>query len=473
MLDICLLGTGGMMPLPKRWLTSLMLRYNGKSILIDCGEGTQVSMRMVGWGFKSLDVICITHCHGDHIVGLPGLLATIGNSGRTEPLTIIGPEGIKEVVDGLRVIAKYLPYEVNILENPREVNFNINKVKTSYDCISVVLGIVMSFAFFGFGVFNAQFVKSLVQTKVGHYCGDYRVAYQLTPFLHVLAVQIQNVVAGDDIALLIHAQAAVCIAIVSKAHVQAIVHHEFLQNFDMGGAGIGIDVIAVGVIVDHVGLGTQGIKYILGNIPGGAVGAVQTHLLALEGILAHADQVADVAVSAGDMVHGPADLVPVGQGQLVPLPAKGHQLAVEIGFDQGDDALIHLLAEGIDELDAVVVVGVVGGGDHDAAVEILGPGHISHGGGGGHVEQVGIRAGGHQTAHQGVLEHVAGAAGVLADDDPGRTVGTAAALQLGVVPAQEAPHLPGMVRGKRAVRFAPKSVGTEIFVACGCGTAVD
>lgn len=127
MVDLCLLGCGGGMPMPFRNLSSSLLNFKGRKILIDCGEGTQVSMRMVGWGFKSLDVICITHCHGDHIVGLPGLLATIGNSGRTEPLTIIGPEGIKEVVDGLRVIAKYLPYEVNILENPREVNFNINK----------------------------------------------------------------------------------------------------------------------------------------------------------------------------------------------------------------------------------------------------------------------------------------------------------------------------------------------------------
>lgn len=48
MLDVCLLGTGGMMPLPYRWLTSLMLRYNGKSILIDCGEGTQVAMKEKG-----------------------------------------------------------------------------------------------------------------------------------------------------------------------------------------------------------------------------------------------------------------------------------------------------------------------------------------------------------------------------------------------------------------------------------------
>ena len=129
MVDLCLLGCGGGMPMPFRNLSATLLNFKGRKILIDCGEGTQVSMRMVGWGFKSLDVICITHCHGDHIVGLPGLLATIGNSGRTEPLTIIGPEGIKEVVDGLRVIAKYLPYEVNILENPREVNFNINKEK--------------------------------------------------------------------------------------------------------------------------------------------------------------------------------------------------------------------------------------------------------------------------------------------------------------------------------------------------------
>ncbi len=116
MLDVCLLGCGGMMPLPYRWLTALMTRFNGSSLLIDCGEGTQIAIKEKGWSFKPIDVICFTHYHGDHISGLPGLLLTMGNADRTEPLTLIGPKGLERVVNALRVIAPELPFELKFIE---------------------------------------------------------------------------------------------------------------------------------------------------------------------------------------------------------------------------------------------------------------------------------------------------------------------------------------------------------------------
>ncbi len=116
MLDVCLLGTAGMMPLPYRWLTSLMTRYNGSSLLIDCGEGTQIAIREKGWSTKPIDIICFTHYHADHISGLPGLLLTMGNAERTEPLTMVGPKGLERVVNALRTIAPELPFEVRFVE---------------------------------------------------------------------------------------------------------------------------------------------------------------------------------------------------------------------------------------------------------------------------------------------------------------------------------------------------------------------
>lgn len=116
MIDVCLLGTGGMMPLPQRALTSLMIRYNGRNILIDCGEGTQIAVKKCGWSFKHIDVICFTHFHADHISGLPGLLLTLGNAERTEPLLIIGPRRLEKVVNSLRVIAPELPFPIEFHE---------------------------------------------------------------------------------------------------------------------------------------------------------------------------------------------------------------------------------------------------------------------------------------------------------------------------------------------------------------------
>ena len=120
MLDVCLLGTGGMMPLPYRYLTSMMARYNGQSILIDCGEGTQIAMKEKGWSPKPIDIMCFTHYHADHISGLPGMLLTMGNAERTSPLLMIGPKGLERVVNSLRVIAPELPFPIVFKEITQE-----------------------------------------------------------------------------------------------------------------------------------------------------------------------------------------------------------------------------------------------------------------------------------------------------------------------------------------------------------------
>lgn len=163
MLDVCLLGTGGMMPLPRRWLTALMCRYNGSNILIDCGEGTQVAIKQKGWSFKPIDVICITHFHADHISGLPGLLLTMGNAERTEPLTMIGPRGLEKVVKALRMIAQELPFEINFIElsgdrqiiDIGEYKINAFKVKHNVTCFGYSIEIDRK------GRFNPEKAKEL------------------------------------------------------------------------------------------------------------------------------------------------------------------------------------------------------------------------------------------------------------------------------------------------------------------------
>ena len=125
MIDVLFLGTGGGMPMTYRRLSSVLLSYGGRKILLDCGEGTQVGMREYHTGFRDLDWIFITHIHGDHIFGLPGLLATMGNSERTEPVTVVGPKGVKEAVEGLCFTLKQLPFKLRIMEDPKEFSLTV------------------------------------------------------------------------------------------------------------------------------------------------------------------------------------------------------------------------------------------------------------------------------------------------------------------------------------------------------------
>ncbi len=163
MLDVCLLGTAGMMPQPHRWLTALMTRYNGSSLLIDCGEGTQIAMKEAGLSPNPIDIICFTHYHADHISGLPGLLLSMGNSDRTEPVIMIGPKGLKTVVNALRVIAPELPFPIEYVEiDGDEASYEINgyhitayKVKHNITCYGYTIDIPRA------GKFSVDAAKSL------------------------------------------------------------------------------------------------------------------------------------------------------------------------------------------------------------------------------------------------------------------------------------------------------------------------
>ena len=105
MIDVTLLGTAGMVPLKNRWLTSLYLYEGGRAVLVDCGEGTQIALSEAGCRLKPIDTICLTHFHADHVAGIAGLLLSMGNAGRTEEVTVIGPPGIASILQCLLVIA--------------------------------------------------------------------------------------------------------------------------------------------------------------------------------------------------------------------------------------------------------------------------------------------------------------------------------------------------------------------------------
>lgn len=115
-IDVLLLGNGAMKPLPDRWLSSTLVRIGRALMLLDCGEGTQIVHRRFGWGFKQLGTIILSHCHADHVAGLPGIIFSIAEAGRTDPVHIYGPAETIRIVQGLAVIMPYLRFDLVVHE---------------------------------------------------------------------------------------------------------------------------------------------------------------------------------------------------------------------------------------------------------------------------------------------------------------------------------------------------------------------
>ena len=139
MLDVCLPGTGGTVPRLERFLSCCYMRFEGRGLLIDCGEGTQLAVKKAGFSLGKIELILLTHFHADHCSGLPGLLLSMGNEGHTEPLTICGPRGVDEVVRALTVIAPELPFRVRTkvlgdFDTAEAAGFTVTAFEVRHSC---------------------------------------------------------------------------------------------------------------------------------------------------------------------------------------------------------------------------------------------------------------------------------------------------------------------------------------------------
>jgi len=129
-LYIVFLGTGGGVPTPERSLSSFILNYEGQILMFDCGEGTQHQMVKAKIGFGKETKIFITHLHGDHVLGLPGLIQTMSLLGRTKKLEIFGPKGLKEFLEASRTYIQFnLRFPVEIKEAKEGVIYKNKKFK--------------------------------------------------------------------------------------------------------------------------------------------------------------------------------------------------------------------------------------------------------------------------------------------------------------------------------------------------------
>ena len=304
--------------------------------------------------------------------------------------------------------------------------------------------------------FNAQRVQRTVQAEVRHDRGHDRVRRQLSPLLQVLAAEVEDVVARDDIALLVHAQAAIRIAVKRKAHVQTLFHDKALQGLDVRRTRIAVDVRAVRRVVQNENLSAELPIQPRRQAPGAAVGAVQTNAHPREGLRREAQEMLQIEFSTLGIIDDAANGFPLRQGKLGRLP-------VQVCLDEIDHLVLHLLSPRVQELDSVVIEGIVAGGDHDATVKAHFARDIRNRGRGRDVQQVRLRAGGGQAPDQRVLEHVARSPRVLAHRDAHGTSLPRFSILLLKVPSKEAPDLVRMLRRELDVRLAPEAVGSKIL----------
>ena len=129
MTDILFLGSGASIPSRSRSLPCVAIRSGSDIVLFDCGEGTQRQMMISPMSFMKISGIFITHFHGDHLLGLPGLLQTMGMSGRKKEVVIGGPKGITDSVRHLLAACERTYTEKDPSDPTKELEFPLRVIE--------------------------------------------------------------------------------------------------------------------------------------------------------------------------------------------------------------------------------------------------------------------------------------------------------------------------------------------------------
>src|SRR2546428_13899221 len=107
--QIVFLGTSGSWPTPKRNVSAIAVKRGPEVLLFDCGEGTQRQFMLSKLSFMQTTRIFLTHFHGDHFLGLPGLVQSLSMNGRERELLVFGPQGAEDLVDTLVNLGRFAP----------------------------------------------------------------------------------------------------------------------------------------------------------------------------------------------------------------------------------------------------------------------------------------------------------------------------------------------------------------------------
>ena len=231
----------------------------------------------------------------------------------------------------------------------------------------------------------------------------------------------------------------------------------------MSRSRIVINIGSIRLCIDHISLRTQRIKHRFGNVPGASVGTVQTNLHPFERIHTQRNQIADVTVSSGNIIHCTANLLFMCIRNFLIMSAKHFQLPIQIVLDQTDGFLIHFLTITVDQLNTIIIVWIMTCRNHDTTIKFIYSRHICHGWSCSYMKQICICTGSYQPTYQSIFKHIAGAACILTNYNAGRSLLPGLTLQFPVIPSQETSDLICMIRCQILIRFATEAICTEIF----------